>query len=103
MVGAVDPVAEDMNGLGLAAEGDGELLGDERVGQMIDRQRSVDRVVVGDRHEVHPLALGQLIDLPRLGRALRKMERTLDAELRQLRCRRVHMHVSAAVLVHGTR
>ena len=35
-----DPVAEDVHGLGLALEPRGQLLGDERVGQVGDRQRA---------------------------------------------------------------
>ena len=58
-----DAVAEHVHGLGLALERSGQLLGDERVGQVLDRQRAVDRVVIGDRHEVHPAALGELVDL----------------------------------------
>ena len=58
-----DPVTEDVDGLRLALEADRQLLGDEHVGQMRDRQRPVDRVVVGDRHEVHAPALGELVDL----------------------------------------
>ena len=60
-----DAVAEDVHGLRLAFERRGQLLGDERVGQVVERQDPVDRVVIGDRHEVHPAALGQLVDLER--------------------------------------
>ncbi len=58
-----DPVAEHVHRLRLAAEVRGQLLGDEHVGAVGDLQHAGDRVVVGDRHEVHPAALGQLVDL----------------------------------------
>ena len=76
-----DAEAEDVHGLRLAGEARGQLLGDERVGTVGDRQRAVDRVVVGDRHEVHAAALGEGVDL--LGRrgALGQAERAGDAEL----------------------
>ena len=97
-----DPVAEDVHGLRLALEPGGELLGDERVGQVVERQRAGDRVVVGDRHEVHPAALGELVDLLGGRRALRQAQRALDAQLRQLRSRRVHMHVGATGFGHAS-
>ena len=71
--------------------------------QVGDRQRAGDRVVVGDRHEVHPAALGELVDLFGRRGALGQVQRALDAELRQLRGRRVDMHVCAAMFVHGYR
>ena len=76
-----DAVAEDVHGLRLALEGGGQLLGDERVGQVIERQRAVDRVVVGDGHEVHPAVLGQRIDLERVRGALGNGQRALHPEL----------------------
>ena len=75
-----DPEAQDVHGLGLAVEVRGQLLRDERAGQVGDRERAVDRVVVGDRHEVHAAALGELVDLVRRSRALGESERTLDAQ-----------------------
>ena len=70
-----------MDLLGLAAEAGGQLLRDEHVGAVGDGQRAVDRVVVGDRHEVHPAPLGEGVDL--LGRrgALGQAQRVLDPEL----------------------
>ena len=81
VVAGRDPEAEDVHRLRLAGEARGQLLGDEHVGAVGDLQRAVDRVVVGDGHEVHPAALGQRVDL--LGRrgALRQAQRALDAEL----------------------
>ena len=58
-----DPVAEHVHRLGLAAEVGGQLLRDEHVGSIGDLEHAGDRVVVGDRHEVHAAALGQRIDL----------------------------------------
>ena len=55
-----DPPAEDVDGLRLGAEPGGQLLGDE--GVVVARgelQRAVDRVVIGDRHEVHAAPLGE--------------------------------------------
>jgi hypothetical protein len=40
--------------------------------------------VVGDRDEVHPPPLGELVDLLGRGRALGKAERSLDPEPREL-------------------
>ena len=93
-----DPEAEDVDGLRLAAEPGGQLLGHEDVGPVGDLQHAGDRVVVGDRHEVHSAALGEGVDL--LGRrgALGQAERALDAELRHLRRRRVAVQVRAAGL-----
>jgi hypothetical protein len=61
-----DAVAEDVDRLGLALEPRRQLLGDEDVGAVGDLLDAGDRVVIGDRHEVHPATLGQLVDL--LGR-----------------------------------
>ena len=97
-----DPVTEDVNGLGLALEPHGQLLGDERVGQVLQCLGALDRVVVGDRHEVHPAALGELVDLARVGGAFGDVKRSLDSQLRQLGCRRVHVHVYAARFGHGS-
>ena len=66
----VDPIAEDVNRLRLALEPHGQLFGHERVGKVIEREGADDRVVVGDRHEVHPATLGEFVDLFGRGRAL---------------------------------
>ena len=58
-----DPVTEDVDGLGLTLEPDGQLLGDERVRKVLERQRAGDRVVIGDRDEIHPATLGEFVDL----------------------------------------
>ena len=97
-----DPIAEHVNGLGLALEPHGQLLGDERVGQVLQGPGALDRVVVGDRHEVHSAALGQVVDLARVGGAFGDVERSLDSQLRQLGCRRVHVHIGAGRFVHGS-
>ncbi len=81
MVSASDPVTEDVNRLGLAGEAGGQLLGDEAVGAAVQRQAALDRVVIGDRHEVHPAALGELVDVLGGRRALRQPKRPLHAEL----------------------
>ncbi len=75
-----DAVAEDMHGLRLAAEARGELLRDEDVGSVGDLQDAGDRVVVGDRHEVHSAALGQLVDLLGWSGALGQPDRALHTE-----------------------
>jgi hypothetical protein len=93
------PVAEDVDRLRLALEVRRQLHRDEGVGQVVDLQGAVDRVVVGDRHKVHPGLLGQLVHLGRLGRALGQRQRALDPELRARRRRRVHVHVGPAVLL----
>ena len=95
VVSGSDPVTEDVNRLGLAGEAGGQLLGDEAVGPIGELEAAVDRVVVGDRDEVHPPPLGELVDLRGRGRALRQPERALDAQLREVRRGRVAMHVNA--------
>jgi hypothetical protein len=88
-----DPVAEDVDRLALAAEPHGELLGDEDVRTVGDLEAAVDGVVIGDRHEVHPPALGELVDLLGGSRALRQAEGPLDPELGDRRGARVAVHV----------
>ena len=63
MVVGRDPVTEHVDRLRLAREPGGQLLGDEDVVAVGDLEAAVDRVVVGDRHEVHPPPLGELVDL----------------------------------------
>ena len=72
------PQAQHVHGLRLALEAGGQLDGEEDVGAVGDGQDAVDRVVVGDRHEVHPAALGQLVDLLGRRRALGQPEGALD-------------------------
>ena len=88
-----DPVAEDVNRLGLAGKAGGQLLGDEAVGTVRQLQAAVDRVVVGDRDEVHPAPPGELVDLLRGRRALRQAERALNPEPRELRGGGMAVHV----------
>jgi len=76
-----DVVAEDVHVLGLAAEGDRELLGEEHARVVGDLERAGDRVVIGDRHEVHAAAGSQLEDVLRRGRTLGQPQRGLHAEL----------------------
>jgi hypothetical protein len=78
---AGDPVAKDVDRLRLAAKVGGELLRDEHVGAVRDLQDSRDRVVVGDRDEVHASPLGEGVDLLGRGGALRKSEGALHTEL----------------------
>ena len=101
VVGLGDAEAEDVDGLRLAAEADGQLLGDERVGPVGQLERAGDRVVVGDGHEVHALGLGQVVDLLRRGGALGQVQRALDAELGELGGGRVDVEIDATVLGHG--
>ena len=62
---ARDPVAEHVHSLWLAAKVSRQLLGDEDVRPIGDLEHPSDRVVVGDRHQIHAAALGQLVDLLR--------------------------------------
>ncbi len=91
-----DPVTEDVHGLRFATEARGQFLRHEDVRPVGDLENAVDRVVVGDRDEVHPAALGQRVDLLGRRRTLRQAERALDAELRDLGCRGVAVEVRAA-------
>ncbi len=93
-----DPVAEHVHGLRLAAEVGRQLLRDEHVRARGDLAHAGDRVVVGDRHEVHAAPLGELVDLLRRRRALRQPDCPLDAELGLLRRCRVAVHVHPARL-----
>jgi hypothetical protein len=72
VVSGSDPVTEDVNRLRLAGKACGQLLGDEAIGAIGELETAVDRVVVGDRDEVHPPSLGQLVDLLGRRRALRQ-------------------------------
>ncbi len=101
VVGGGDAEAEHVDGLGLAAEGGGQLLRDEGIRSVRDLQRALDRVVVGDRHEVHPPPLGELVDLGRWRGALGQPGAPLDPELRELRGRRVAMEVGARCRLIG--
>jgi hypothetical protein len=98
VVGGRDAEAEHVDRLRLAAEAHGQLLRDEHVRPVGHLEHAGDRVVVGDRHEVHAAPLGERIHL--LGRrgALGQPERTLDPELRDLGGTRVAVQVRAT---HG--
>ena len=96
VVGGGDAVTEHVHLLGLALEVGGQLLGEEHVGPIRDGQRARDRVVIGDRHEVHAPALGQLVDLLGQRGALGQAQRALHAELGHLGGRRVAVHVDPA-------
>jgi hypothetical protein len=85
VVVSVDAPAEDVNRLPLAREPRGQLLRHEEIGQRGQLERPADRVVIGDRDEVHAAPLGQLVDLVGRGCALRQVESALYAELRELR------------------
>ena len=84
VVGGRDAEAQHVHGLRLAAEARGQLLGDEHVGTIGDLEHAGDRVVVGDRHEVHAAALGQGVDLFGRRGALGQPQLALDPELRDL-------------------
>jgi hypothetical protein len=88
-----DPEAEHVNGLRLTVKVRRQLLRDKGVGAVGDRERTIDRVVVGDRYDVHPATLCQLIDLLGGRRALGQAERSLDAQSRQGRGARVAVEV----------
>ena len=53
-----------------AVEEDRHLLAHEGVGQVGEREGPLDRVVVGERHEVHPPPPRPVVDLERVGIAL---------------------------------
>ena len=95
--------AQDVHRLRLAAEPGGQLDRRERPRQVGDLQRAGDRVVVGDRHEVHAPAARQGVDLLGRGGALRQPQRPLDPELRELRGGRVDVQVGTARGGHRSR
>ncbi len=95
VVSGGDPVTKDVNRLGLAGEAGGQLLGDEAVGPALELEAARDRVVVGDRDEVHPPPFRQLVDLLRRGRALGQAERALDAQPRELGGAGMAVHIDA--------
>jgi len=59
----------------------------------LDFNRALDRVVVGDRHEVHAARLGGLVELFRIGETLRCADTTEDPFRRFVGIARVNMHV----------
>ncbi len=65
-----DPVAQHVHGLRLILEPRRQLLGHERVRAVGQRQGAGDRVVIGDRDEVHAPPLGELVHLTGGGGAL---------------------------------
>jgi hypothetical protein len=91
-----DAVDEHVDRLRLAVELRRQLLRDEHARPVGDLQHPVDRVVVGDRHEVHPAPFGEGVDLLRRRRALRQPECALYAELRYLGGRRMAVQVGPA-------
>src|SRR5438552_426565 len=65
---------QDVNLAGVLWKISGDLLADERVGQIADRQTTVDRVVIGDGDEIHP-ALDQLsMEFARVGIGVGKIK-----------------------------
>ena len=96
VVGGRDAEAQHVHRVRLAAEARGQLLGHERVGTAGDLEDAGDRVVVGDRHEVHAAALGQGVHLFGRRGALGQPQLALDPELRHLGGRRVTMQVRSA-------
>ena len=90
-----DVEAEDVNRLGLAVKAGGQLLRDEAVRPIGDLEHPVDRVVVGDRHEVHAPPLGELIDLLRRCRAFGQAQGALHAQARDRRGRGVAVEIDS--------
>ncbi len=75
-----NPPAQHVDGLGLLGEPGGQLLGYKDIRLVGDREDAGDRVVVGDRDEVHPPSFGQFVHLPGRGSAFRKRNGALDLE-----------------------
>ncbi|MBA2629714.1 MAG: hypothetical protein H0U84_01650 [Thermoleophilaceae bacterium] len=84
VVRGADAPAENVHGLAFPPKPGGQLLRYEHVRAVDDLEGSADRVVVGDRDEVHAAALGQLIDLLRRSGAFGQPERALHPEARLL-------------------
>ncbi len=65
---------QDVNLAWVLREIGGDLLADKGIRQIANLQTAIDRVVVGDRDEIHP-ALDKLsMELPRIGVTIRKIE-----------------------------
>ena len=70
----------------------GDFAADDDVGTIGDGQRAVDRVVIGDRDEIHPARLGAPIDA--LGRVVRLVHDQRERiDRRAARVHRVHVGV----------
>src|SRR5581483_489556 len=80
MVIGRNPPAQHVDGLGLLGEPGSQLLGYEDVGLAGDLEDTSDRVVVGDRDEVHVASFGQLVDLAWGGGAFGKRNGPLNLE-----------------------
>ena len=109
VVAGRDAEAEDVDLLRLAAERDGQLLGDEHVGAVGDREDPVDRVVVRDRHEVHPARLasawtssGGVAHSGRPRALWTPSLATADAEEWQCRSTRLVVSMSVCIIEHKT-
>ncbi len=76
-----DAKAQHMDRLRLLAKPAGQLHRDEDARVVGDLQDTVDRVVIGDRHEVHAARQRELQDLLGRGRAFGQPQCALDAEL----------------------
>ncbi len=94
----VDSEAEHVNRLRLITEVGRQLLRDEHVGPVGDLEHAGDRVVIGDRHEVHATTLGQLVDLLGRGGTLRQADGTLYSEPGLRGGTRVTVEISSAPL-----
>ena len=94
----VDSEAEHVNRLRLIAEVRRQLLRDEHVGPVLDLEHAGDRVVIGDRDEVHATALGEFVDLLGRGGALRQANGTLYPEPGLRRGTRVTVEIRSAPL-----
>jgi hypothetical protein len=88
-----DPITQHMHRLRLSPEARRQLLRHEHIRAPRYLQHPRDRVMVRDRHEVHPATLRQLVHLLRWRRALRQPHRPLHPQPRFLRRPRVHVHV----------
>src|SRR5437763_3767315 len=83
MVLGRDPEAQNVDGLRLLGKPRCQLFRYEDPRLVRDLEYAGDRVVVGDRHEIHAPPLGQFIDLSWRGRALGKRYGALDLEPRE--------------------
>jgi hypothetical protein len=98
----VDPQHEEMDLAAILREIGSDLVRDEHPGEVCDLESTVDAVVVGDRHEVHPGGFRPPVDLERLHERLRRSDAAQQPLARAIGVLAVDVDVDPRfVLGHG--